>query len=175
MTLEKIVACSLSLALTASCGGDDGTGGGGGTGGTGTPDPEEEGCEHFEEDAPQDVTAADVLANAPAVAAHAHWTVILADLPDPAGYGGYVKLEADEEGDWGIFLSASAGGTTLWSAGGTVEQEAEVHETDIQTCPAEMAAYSIYELSPAFYVLELLDTTQTSVGLVIAPTSGHGH
>lgn len=163
--MRVIVVVVLALALTA-CSDDDTTPEEMHEEHEGTLD--EEACEHHEEGPFADV-AASLDADAAPVASIEHTSVRIALAEGfEGGHGGYVTVEADEDADFGFFLTADV---PVQIVDGEFEESSGASET----CPDLVAASHIAELSVGTHVLAIGPTDVESVSLVLEELGGeHG-
>lgn len=129
---------------------------------------EEEGCEHMKEGPSMSVTASAQAEGAPVGAGeHTRFDIALVDVE--GGKGGYVTIEADEDGEFVLFLSADVPVTI--SDGGGAEVAVEGSEP-VALC-TEVAVAHTFDLEVGAYTLFVGPTEASELRLVLEAAGAH--
>jgi hypothetical protein len=129
---------------------------------------EEEGCEHMKEGPSMSVTASAQAEGAPVGAGeHTRFDIALVDVE--GGKGGYVTIEADEDGEFVLFLGADVPVTI--SDGGGAEVAVEGSEP-VALC-TEVAVAHTFDLEVGAYTLFVGPTEASELRLVFEHAGAH--
>lgn len=166
-TLTRLwpLALSLSLLTLAACGEEEDS----------EPMEEEhalaeEGCTHMENGPAFEVTAsADASGAMPGTGEHMRADITL--IGEAGQLGGFVTAEADEDGEFVLFMSKDVPIKVLDAQGAEVDIEAT---EAVDLCDAVALAHTM-DLTVGLYTIELGPTEETSVSLVFEAGGEHDH